>query len=185
MTPLARQISYYLPNLRRYAIALTGSRSSGDAYIRAALEILLEEPTRVRPEGDLKFQLYGLIRDVMGIFGPGWFDQAADEGELYDDICRKPLATSLIELPLLTRQLFLLVTLEGFSLERAAELMDVTQSEAQIHVAWAREQLNDAHQGHGKTYRRHNNHEQFTSLPAAMPVAISSRGGRFQINRHH
>ena len=34
-----------LPNLRRYARALSGSQMSGDAYVAATLEALAQDPT--------------------------------------------------------------------------------------------------------------------------------------------
>jgi hypothetical protein len=46
-------------------------------------------------------------------------------------------------LPFLTRHLFLLVTLEGFSVERAAALLGMTQGEAGSLLARARKQAPD------------------------------------------
>mgnify|MGYP002479819183 CR=1 FL=1 len=41
---LATVIAPHLPYLRRFARALTGSQTSGDAYVAAALEALVEDP---------------------------------------------------------------------------------------------------------------------------------------------
>jgi DNA-directed RNA polymerase specialized sigma24 family protein len=41
--PLGDQITANLPYLRRYARALTGSQSSGDAFVRATLEAALAD----------------------------------------------------------------------------------------------------------------------------------------------
>nr|HEV8012232.1 response regulator [Bradyrhizobium sp.] len=38
-------VAEHLPLLRRYARALTGSQPSGDAYVGAMLEALLQDPT--------------------------------------------------------------------------------------------------------------------------------------------
>jgi hypothetical protein len=38
-------VAKYIPFLRRYARALTGTQSSGDAYVVAALEALIEDPS--------------------------------------------------------------------------------------------------------------------------------------------
>ena len=38
-------VAEYLPLLRRYARALTGSQQSGDAYVAAMLEALLQDPS--------------------------------------------------------------------------------------------------------------------------------------------
>ena len=37
-------VAQYLPYLRRYARAVTGSQTSGDAYVAATLEALVKEP---------------------------------------------------------------------------------------------------------------------------------------------
>src|SRR5580700_2765899 len=41
--PISEQVSEYLPFMRRYARALTGAQSSGDAYVAAALEAILAD----------------------------------------------------------------------------------------------------------------------------------------------
>src|ERR1700748_921484 len=38
-------VAEHLPLLRRYARALTGSQTSGDAYVAAMLEALLQDPS--------------------------------------------------------------------------------------------------------------------------------------------
>jgi len=38
-------VAEHLPLLRRYARALTGSQQSGDAYVAAMLEALLQDPS--------------------------------------------------------------------------------------------------------------------------------------------
>src|SRR5690606_41600653 len=58
---LATVIAPHLPYLRRFARALTGSQSSGDAYVAAALEALVEDPdsfpTHMAPRAAL-FQVF-------------------------------------------------------------------------------------------------------------------------------
>ena len=41
----SQAVAQHLPFLRRYARALTGSQHSGDAYVAAALEALIEDPS--------------------------------------------------------------------------------------------------------------------------------------------
>ena len=43
MTTLSTRIAPHLAYLRRYSRAITGSQSSGDAYVRALLELLIED----------------------------------------------------------------------------------------------------------------------------------------------
>jgi hypothetical protein len=40
----ANAVAQHLPYLRRYARALTGSQTSGDAYVAATLETLVRDP---------------------------------------------------------------------------------------------------------------------------------------------
>ena len=42
--PDSKAVAQYVPLLRRYARALTGSQASGDAYVAATLEALIADP---------------------------------------------------------------------------------------------------------------------------------------------
>jgi DNA-directed RNA polymerase specialized sigma24 family protein len=132
MTPLANRIEPLLPALRRYAFALTGNRQTGDWYVRVTLETLLEEPSRISAAGDVKFQLYKLLGEVLAIDGPASFDGSGDPASV------PPLTRSIASLPVVTRHLLLLVSLEGFSVRRAGELFGLSEREAEAHLAWAR-----------------------------------------------
>jgi DNA-directed RNA polymerase specialized sigma24 family protein len=136
MTPLIQEISKLLPSLRRYARAVTGDRRSADRYIRIALEILAEEPWRLAPGRELKFDLYKLFDDVLSVFEP---DPAGDPIDQTDPYHR--LKHGVLDLPILSRKLLLLVTVERFPLSRAARLLQMPAREAQIHLAGACAQL--------------------------------------------
>ena len=136
MTALNQEIAMLLPGLRRYARALTGDRLSGDRYIRIALEILSEEPWRIRAGGDVKFHLYKLFDDVLSIFEP---EPVADDVDRADPYHR--LKHGVLDLPLMSRKLMLLVTVERFPLRRAAELIHMPEPEAEVHLAGARARL--------------------------------------------
>ena len=135
MNPLAEAISPMLPGLHRYACALTGDECSGDWYVRIVLETLLQEPFRVRADEDVRFQLYKLLGDALSVAGMASLD-VGDKAESQDT-----LDQGLHALPLLTRHLFLLVTLEGFSVRRAAELFGIAEDEADSHLAGVRRHL--------------------------------------------
>ncbi len=137
MTPLNQQIASLLPGLRRYARAVTGDRRSGDRYVRVTLEILAEEPWRLRPGCDVRFRLYKLFDDVLSAFEPGpGKDDSADEMDPYHR-----LRHGVLDLPLMSRKLLLLVTVERFPLRRAAELIHMPAREAEVHLAGARARL--------------------------------------------
>ena len=49
---LSTRIAPHLPYLRRFSRAVTGSQTSGDAYVAATLEALIADPVQNRP-GDV------------------------------------------------------------------------------------------------------------------------------------
>ena len=51
----AQIIEQHLPFLRRYARALTGSQSSGDAYVVATLEAMVADPCLLTGVDNLRF----------------------------------------------------------------------------------------------------------------------------------
>jgi DNA-directed RNA polymerase specialized sigma24 family protein len=116
----AHAVAQHLPYLRRYARALTGSQTSGDAYVAATLEALVKEPDLLESE-DLPrvtlFRLFSTIWNSLAVnrtSDPVGSDLAAERN--LGRITAKP------------RQAFLLVSVEGFSEEQAARILDVDAS---------------------------------------------------------
>src|SRR3954471_11686739 len=62
--PNSSTVAQYLPFLRRYARALTGNQTSGDAYVAASLEALIEDPAIVDNESDPRVALYRLFTKI-------------------------------------------------------------------------------------------------------------------------
>ena len=66
---ISQEVGRYIPYLRRFSRALTGSRAGGDAYALAALETLVADQndksgkTRLRPGDNAKIVLYRLLLD--------------------------------------------------------------------------------------------------------------------------
>jgi DNA-directed RNA polymerase specialized sigma24 family protein len=110
-------VAQYLPLLRRYARALTGSQSSGDAYVGAALDALIEDPALIESGGGARVALYRLFTRIWNSVGVN--TEARPSGE---DLPADARLASLTPRP---RQAFLLVALEGFSEEEAAGILDV------------------------------------------------------------
>src|SRR6202158_746238 len=113
----AHAVAHDLPYLRRYARALTGSQTSGDAYVAATLEALVKHPGLLESE-DLPrvtlFRLFSTIWNSLAVNGtsdPVGSDLAAERN--LNQITAKP------------RQAFLLISVEGFSEEQAARILDV------------------------------------------------------------
>ena len=113
-------VAQYLPYLRRYARAVTGSQTSGDAYVAATLEALVKQPQLLESE-DLPqvtlFRLFSTIWNSLAING------IADPAEH-----ASPAERHLGQITARPRQAFLLVSVEGFSEEDAARILDVDAS---------------------------------------------------------
>ena len=60
----AQAVTQHLPFLRRYARALTGSQQSGDAYVTAALEALIADPSVVSQASSPRVALYQLFTKI-------------------------------------------------------------------------------------------------------------------------
>lgn len=108
------RIGAHLPYLRRFARALSGSQKSGDAFVLAMLECLVEDPTLLRTDIDNRVAIYNLFLKV-------WNSAHTDA---HTEFSEDHVAT-LAALTPRSRQAFLLVTLEGFSSEEAAAVMDL------------------------------------------------------------
>jgi DNA-directed RNA polymerase specialized sigma24 family protein len=100
-------VAEHLPLLRRYARALTGNQASGDAYVGAMLEALLQDPSLLDEQHGPRAGLFRL------------FTQIWNSVSLNDDteVATQPLPSErrLSNITPLPRQAFLLLSLEGFS----------------------------------------------------------------------
>jgi DNA-directed RNA polymerase specialized sigma24 family protein len=105
-----------VPSLRRYARALCGSQVSGDAYVAATLEILIASPEVLQSKFSPRVALYRLCTKV-------WSSVPVNEKVEADGALLPPEQHLTLITPR-PRQAFLLVALEGFSEEEAAEVLD-------------------------------------------------------------
>lgn len=118
MTTLTTQsVAQYLPLLRRYARALSGYQASGDSYVAAALEVLIEDP-KVLDEADLKVSLYRLFSKVWNSVRLNGAKESVETPGIGD--------RRLAQITSMPRQAFLLVALEGFAESDAAKILDVS-----------------------------------------------------------
>jgi len=112
----SQAVLQHLPFLRRYARALTGSQASGDAYVAATLESLIASPKMLESVPNQRVALYRLFTKIWNSVK---VNGKSDIGE--------PNSTPqhhLTQITPLPRQAFLLVALEGFSEEDAAQILD-------------------------------------------------------------
>jgi DNA-directed RNA polymerase specialized sigma24 family protein len=110
-------VAQFLPFLRRYARALTGSQSSGDAYVAATLEALVADPSAIDGDGGPRVALYRLFTKI-------WNSISLNEAAMPVDT-RLPGEQKLANITPLPRQAFLLVALEGFVEGDAARILDI------------------------------------------------------------
>jgi CheY-like chemotaxis protein len=111
------QLGPHLPYLRRYARALTGSQLSGDAYVRASLEAITADPSGLNSELSPALSLYSFFHRIWGSTGA----QLEAGGTSVDNKLQKLVPIS--------RQAFLLSTMEGFSVDDVATILSVTADE--------------------------------------------------------
>jgi DNA-directed RNA polymerase specialized sigma24 family protein len=133
---LAQSVSPYLPCLRRYARALTGSQRAGDAHVRLTLESLLERPEILLHDVNPRAGLYRVFHQVWTVTHPSapTHPEASMQG-------RKRLIDRLDNLSLARREALLLTTVEGFSPAEAGRILDRSAREIPALVRSAVEDL--------------------------------------------
>lgn len=113
----SQAIAPYLPFLRRYARALTGNQTSGDAYVAASLEALIEDPSILEGSASPRVALYRLFTKI--------WNSVVVNGATEPAETALPAEQRLSHITPRPRQAFLLVALEGFSEADAAQVLDV------------------------------------------------------------
>ncbi len=113
----SKAVAQHLPYLRRYARALTGSQASGDAYVAAALEALIEDPAILETATAPRVALYRLFTKIWNSVPVNGAPEPAEKG--------LPVEQRLAHITPHPRQAFLLVALEGFSEHDAADILGV------------------------------------------------------------
>jgi DNA-directed RNA polymerase specialized sigma24 family protein/CheY-like chemotaxis protein len=108
-------VAEHLPLLRRYARALTGSQSSGDAYVAAMLEALLQDPALLDEKHGARAGLFRLFTRI-------WNSVSVNDDS---EVATLPMPPErrLSNITPLPRQAFLLLSLEGFPEEEVAYIL--------------------------------------------------------------
>jgi CheY-like chemotaxis protein len=114
---MSQTLAPHLPYLRRYARALTGSQSSGDAHVRAALTALLAGDHSLMEGVPPRVGLYRLFHAIWQSGAEHFDEQAQSLGTT-----AKSPETRLRALSANKRAALLLTAVEAFSLEEAAIL---------------------------------------------------------------
>ena len=118
---LTDAIATELPFLRRYARALTGSQMSGDAYAAATLETILEDRSVFSNEFPVKVALFRIFHRI-------WLSSGgAIEADASGLEARAQM--HLAQLTNGSREVLLLHSIEQFSADAIADIMDMSVAE--------------------------------------------------------
>jgi CheY-like chemotaxis protein/DNA-directed RNA polymerase specialized sigma24 family protein len=131
---LAHAIAEHLPYLRRYARALCGTQKSGDAYVRAALETIVADPSVIGSDTTPRVALYRLFHKL---WGSANVDQRPVAG------AAAGVEKKLGELTPARRQALLLTAMEGFNVSDTARILAVGEAEVKQMVAQAVREISD------------------------------------------
>lgn len=118
---LSSTIGPHLPYLRRFSRALTGNQNSGDAYVAAMLEMLVEDPDTFPRDVDPRVAVYKLL---LGIWDSVSLNLAADVGGSE----QRPDRT-LSHVTPKPRQAFLLAAVEDFTTDEVATILSISPEE--------------------------------------------------------
>lgn len=130
---LAQMIASELPYLRRYARALTGSQTSGDAFAAATLESLLVDDTVLRAAEQPKVGLFLAFHLV-------WASAGAPAAEHEAGLPARAQA-HMAGLTPNSREALLLRTIEGFSVAEIAAIMQTDAEEVTGLIAAANREM--------------------------------------------
>jgi DNA-directed RNA polymerase specialized sigma24 family protein len=115
----------HLPNLRRLARALTGSQDSGDAYVAATLQALIDSPAALDSGLPPKIALFQMLCGMWNSVdinkhaetpAPGW---------------EKTVQNRLANISGMAREVFLLSAVEGFSTAEIAQILKKTTADVE------------------------------------------------------
>lgn len=141
---ISQEVGRYIPYLRRFSRALTGSRAGGDAYALAALETLVADQNeksgkaRLRPGDNTKIVLYRLLLDIWAAAPINAHTDSNEPGDL-DQGARRNLDAISIR----PRIAFLLNALEGFDVDEVARTLDVSAREASVLIEAANSEISN------------------------------------------
>ena len=128
-------VSRELPYLRRYARVLTGSQKSGDAYVRATLEALLEGGPEILERHTPKVALYRTFHMI-------WANATNDRDYVRGGDASLTVPDRRLQaLPPLDREAMLLTAVENFSNADAAQILGCAPADVEKMVATAQRSI--------------------------------------------
>lgn len=123
-TSLRDGVTNELPYLRRYARAITGAQTLGDAAVREMLEAIIADPGLLGQDGASRLNLFSVFHRI---WNPMHSLNASDG--------------VIGHLPVKTREAMLLTMVEGFSYAETADILDSSEEQIRSAISAARTQL--------------------------------------------
>ena len=126
---IGAEVAAHLPFLRRYARALTGSQSTGDAFVQATLEAALADDEVAESLRGGRVPLYSAFNKV---WSSAYMEVDAESagGSFHEAAAQDQLK----RITPVNRQALLLTTVEDFSPGEAARIMGVDSSDVESLV---------------------------------------------------
>lgn len=125
---LAADIAPHLPYLRRFSRALTGSQSSGDAYVVALLEALIADPDQFNAKPNTRVALYRNFCRLWESISHNL--RKSENGHSWEDTAQRQLSNVTPK----AREAFLLVAVEGFSIADTATILGRSNTETEMFL---------------------------------------------------
>jgi CheY-like chemotaxis protein len=133
--PVSQSIAPHLPSLRRFARALCGSQESGDAYVVALLEALVQNPSMFPRDLEPKIALYRIFLKIWNSVDANAFPSFRLE--------QSEAMRGLQTLTPMPRQAFLLLSVEGFDAKAIAQILDTNAAGVAVLIAAADHEIAD------------------------------------------
>ncbi|MCH5376612.1 MAG: response regulator [Planctomycetes bacterium] len=134
---IGAEVAAHLPYLRRYARALTGSQTTGDAFVKATLEAALADDALAESLKGGRVPLYAAFNKLWS----SAYLEVADERDGSSGIRELAAQDQLKKITPLNRQALLLTTVEDFTPGDAAQIMGVDEADIALLVQEAIEEI--------------------------------------------
>jgi len=131
---LLARLAPHLPYVRRYARALTGDQTTGDHYVRVALEALAAGDRVLESGLTPRVALYHVFHAI-------WLSSGAQLEGPRDEEAGDDASRRLLRIAPRSRQAFLLTALEGFTPSEAAQILGVEFPEVERLIAEAQAEI--------------------------------------------
>jgi DNA-directed RNA polymerase specialized sigma24 family protein len=132
---LLARLAPHLPYVRRYARALTGDQTTGDHYVRVALEAVAAGDRVLEESLTPRVALYHVFHAI-------WLSTGAQlEAPSEDETGVEDASRRLMRIAPRSRQAFLLTALEGFTPSEAAQILGVDFPEVERLIAEAQAEI--------------------------------------------